>query len=149
MRTALNDVRRMIDGLRPPALDETGLRSALTEQAAALLGPSVTCTVDCPETASLAGPAAEVAVYRIAVEALTNAARHAGAHHVAVVVRVDDDDLVVSVTDDGRGFAAERHGGIGLSSMRERAAELGGHCEVAGRPGHGVTVCASVPRENP
>jgi len=148
VRTALNDVRRLIDGLRPPALDETGLRSALTEQASALLDPSVVCTIDCPETVSVAGPAAEVAAYRIAVEALANAARHAGARKVTVAVRVNDDDLVVTVTDDGRGFDQERQDGIGLSSMRERAAELGGHCEVTSRRGHGVTVCASVPRED-
>jgi signal transduction histidine kinase len=87
-------------------------------------------------------------VYRIAVEALANAARHSGAENVAVTVRVNDDDLVVTVTDDGRGLDRERQDGIGLSSMRERAAELGGHCDVTSPPGRGVTVCASVPRED-
>ncbi|MGK5681265.1 sensor histidine kinase [Actinoplanes sp. URMC 104] len=147
LRAALRDVRRLIDGLRPPALDETGLRAALTEQASALLRAPVTYTVDCPADARPAGPAAQAAIYRIVVEALTNAARHSGAGHVAVTVRLTGADLVATVTDDGRGRDG-RPDGIGLSSMRERAAELGGFCEVTSRPGEGVTVHASVPRED-
>ncbi|MEV6489379.1 sensor histidine kinase [Actinoplanes sp. NPDC051633] len=149
VRVALADVRRLIEGLRPAALDTAGLRPALTEQAAALLGPAVTVSVECSDDVHLAGPAAEVAAYRIVVEALTNIARHSRATHVEVEVRLSDTHLTATVTDDGRGFGPPHRDGLGLRSMRERAAELGGHCDITSRPGRGVTVSSAIPREEP
>ena len=74
--------------------------------------------------------AVEVAAYRIGAEALTNVARHAGAGWAKLTVGVEGQSLVVLVLDDGRGGAAERPGGTGMGSMRQRAAEVGGTLEV-------------------
>jgi signal transduction histidine kinase len=127
---AVADVRRLVHGLRPPTLDDLGLLGALRAGAAPLAdgGPRVTVTGE----GDLAGlPAAlEVAALRIAQEALHNAVRHADATAVAIRVRAAADAVEVEVTDDGRGLPARPVPGVGLSSMRERAAELGGSCSV-------------------
>jgi signal transduction histidine kinase len=86
----------------------------------------------------------EVAAFRIALEAITNVIRHAGARHCDVRLSVDD-ALLLEVVDDGRGLAADRPAGVGLDSMRERAAELGGWCRIEGLPGGGTRVHASLP----
>ncbi len=143
IRSAVLDIRRIVDDLRPPSLDELGLASALEERADALLPGMVTVTV---ETGATRLPAAvEVAAYRIATEAMTNAARHAHAGAVTLEVTVDARWLVVVITDDGRGLPARLTPGVGLSSMRERAAELGGTCRVGSEPDGGTTVRALLP----
>ncbi|MEV4254117.1 ATP-binding protein, partial [Spirillospora sp. NPDC049652] len=88
--------------------------------------------------------AAEVAAYRIVQEALTNVYRHARAGHAVVRLRLNG-DLDVSVQDDGIGPPEDLRGGVGMSSMRERAAELGGACTVSGRPEGGTLVRARLP----
>ena len=117
----------MVYGLRPPALDELGLVDALREgvrydEAA---GTSVEIT-----TLPLALPglpaAVEVAVYRIAQEAITNVIRHAQARHCSVTIAAHDHHLDLTIADDGTGYPADFHFGVGLNSMRERAEELGG-----------------------
>jgi signal transduction histidine kinase len=91
-------------------------------------------------------PAAlEVAALRIAQEALHNAVRHAGADTVAVRVRAGADAVEVDVTDDGRGLPGRPVPGVGLSSMRERAAELGGSCSVGPADPSGTRVHAVLP----
>ena len=144
---ALADVRRLVHDLRPPALDDLGLAGAVRQQAERLLPPPVTATVDAGDLAGL--PAAvEVAAYRIASEALANAARHAGATRVRVsLVRDADGALVVTVADDGTGIAPDRPAGVGLVSLRERAAELGGRCTVSCPAGGGTEVRAVLPVE--
>jgi signal transduction histidine kinase len=77
---------------------------------------------------------------RVLQEALTNARRHSGAREVLVSLRVEDDDLLAEVSDDGRGFDPQTAAGIGLKSMRERAAALGGKIEVESKPGEGTRV---------
>jgi signal transduction histidine kinase len=145
-RTALADVRRLVDDLRPPALDELGLLGALRQRADQLAwrsdGRSISVRLDAPETLPALPAAVEVAAYRIATEALTNIARHAGAQSAVVEVRCAD-ALVVEVTDDGRsatGWAP----GVGLTGMRERASELGGRFE-AGPCAAGGRVFVSIP----
>jgi signal transduction histidine kinase len=86
----------------------------------------------------------EVAAYRIGTEAMTNAVRHAGAA-ICSLRLVGGEDLTVVVEDDGRGLPPERRAGVGLASMRERAAELGGECRVESRPGGGTRVVARLP----
>ena len=88
--------------------------------------------------------AVEVAAYRIVLEALANVARHAQARTCRVCVRVAD-MLEVEVRDDGVGLKAARHTGVGLFSMRERAAELGGTCLIESPPAGGVRVLARLP----
>jgi len=125
----LTEVRRLVHGLRPPALDEVGLVGAVRRQVAAA-APELEVTVD--TTGELTGlPAAvEVAAYRIVGEALTNVSRHARAGHARVRLVRDDRELVVEVADDGTGIAEGTPAGVGLVSLRERAEELGGRCEV-------------------
>ena len=148
VRGALADIRRLVDALRPPALDELGLVGALQTQAGHL-GPDP--SVDIAAVGSLPElPAAvEVAAYRIAVEAMTNAARHSGARTCRVRLRDEGDAprrwLQVEVTDDGRGFPEHVRPGIGLDSMRERAAEVGGTCTVGPMAEGGTRVLARLP----
>jgi signal transduction histidine kinase len=143
----VSDVRRIVEGLRPPSLDELGLAGAL-EQLVDRLTAGTDLLVDV-EVAEALQPAAavEVAAYRIAQEALTNVVRHSGAHRACVRLRADGGELALEVTDDGTGTPAPRDGGVGLASMRERAEELGGRVEVTGRPGAGTRVTARLPSD--
>ena len=92
--------------------------------------------------------AVEVAVFRIASEAMTNTAKHSGASHCTVVIELDG-TLGVTVTDNGCGSAKATRPGMGWTSMTERAAELGGSCTISGRTEGGLTVRAIVPLTSP
>ncbi|TDD14663.1 two-component sensor histidine kinase [Kribbella turkmenica] len=146
-RMAIADVRRLVDDLRPPALDELGLVGALRQRADQLSfradGASVQVEVSADGLPAL--PAAlEVAAYRIATEALTNIVRHSHATSAVLALRCGD-DLEVEVTDDGPPNGEWRPG-VGLHAMRERAAELGGRFEAGPSPSGGV-VRATFPLE--
>lgn len=150
VEAAIGDIRRLVDGLRPPALDELGLETAIRQQVDALSerGASSRRGLDIlvESSGELRGlPAAvEVAAFRIAAEAVTNVVRHAQAS--VCTVRLDrDNDLRVEVTDDGRGMAQSRAAGMGLVSMRQRVAELGGTLHVESVHQHGTTVTAVLP----
>ncbi len=142
---AVGDIRRLVYAMRPPALDELGLVPALRQQVVAARtadGRPMRVSVDAPELPQL--PAAvEVAAYRIATEAVTNSARHSGTDRACVWIERHDDLLVVTVRDEGSAHG-EWVPGVGLSSMRERAAEVGGTLEVA-TDGHGWLVTARLP----
>ena len=143
VRDALDDVRRLVHDLRPPALDDLGLTAAL-EQQAERVRPEVDVTVRADGLGVL--PAAvEVAAYRIAAEALTNVVKHAHARHAEVALARDGAVLVVEVRDDGRGIGEDVTAGVGLLSLRERAEELGGRCEVCCPDGGGTRVRAWLP----
>jgi signal transduction histidine kinase len=147
---ALADVRRLVHDLRPPALDDLGLVGAVRQQAERLLAPRVTAEVTAgPRTRTEDLPAAvEVAAYRIASEALANVAKHASARTCRVdLVRDADGALVVTVSDDGRGIAPGAPAGVGLVSLRERAAELGGRCTVECPATGGTVVRALLPAD--
>jgi signal transduction histidine kinase len=144
---AIGEVRHLVDGLRPRALDELGLLGAIREQGAGLdqaglPGPDVQI-VEGPPLPAL--PAAvEVAAYRIATEAITNAIRHGDAQHCRVRI-IADVSLEVEVTDDGHGWDGPLIPGVGIQSMRERAADLGGTLTIARVPGGGTRVLARLP----
>jgi signal transduction histidine kinase len=89
--------------------------------------------------------AVEVAAYRIATEAVSNAVRHAGASSCTVSLALSGEDLLVQISDDGRGVPADAVPGVGSTSMRERAAELGGTLDVTSSAGAGTTVRARLP----
>jgi signal transduction histidine kinase len=145
---ALADVRRLVHDLRPPALDDLGLAGAIRQQAQRLLTPQTSLDVDAGSDTADLPAAVEVAAYRIASEALTNVARHASASRVRVELARDADAaLVVTVADDGVGVPAEAPAGVGLVSLRERAAELGGTCSVTCPPAGGTVVRAVLPAE--
>ncbi len=150
-QAAIAEVRRMASELRPPALDEVGLVEAIRRRAdgfavdrpdAADAPPRI--TVVGPSVLPTLGAATEVAAYRIAVEAMTNAVRHAHATTCRVTVAVDD-GLRLVVIDDGLGFPVGWRMGVGTAAMRERAAELGGSCTIDGEDGGGTRVDARLP----
>lgn len=122
---AIDDIRRVVHGLRPAALDELGLHAAISQRAQALSGD---VRFDVNIRADLVGlPAAvEVVLYRVVTEAMTNVVRHAAATTCTVEVERRGHELMVCVVDDGRGLDPDGGDGIGLHSMRERVAELGG-----------------------
>ncbi|MFC5008638.1 sensor histidine kinase [Dactylosporangium cerinum] len=142
--SALADVRRLVHDLRPPALDDVGLIGAVDQVADRLRTPVLTIRVSGVLPSGLAA-AVEVAAYRIASEALANVSKHARAGLCVVDFSVISDSLVVSVVDDGAGIAAGTPSGVGLISLRERAAELGGRCEIECPPDGGTTVRATLP----
>jgi signal transduction histidine kinase len=144
VREALDDVRRRVHDLRPPALDDLGLRAALELQAERV-SSEVAVTVDVEGAGDL--PAAvEVAAYRIVSEALANVVKHAGASSATVRLCDTGTALEVEVRDDGRGIAEDVTAGVGLLSLRERAEELGGRCEVTCPAGGGTRVWAWLPK---
>lgn len=139
---AIADVRRLVYALRPPALEELGLVGALRRHAEKLDGGPPTVTVHAPQELPPLPAAVEAAAYRIGVEALTNAVRHAQATRIDLRVEVDG-ALELAVDDDGAA-AATWHPGVGLTSMHERAAELGGSV-TAGPLAAGGRVTARLP----
>ncbi len=139
--------------LRPSVLDDLGLVPALAryiQGCRARLGMTVDLEVVGLDSVRLP-EAVETAIYRITQEAVTNAARHAGARHVSVVLERRGDTVVLIVEDDGEGFdmetvmAAQRQGRLGLSGMAERASLVGGRLTVESAPGAGTTVLLEVP----
>ena len=146
LRSAIADIRRLVYDLRPPALDDLGLLEALRRLAERYGSEDdqLRVLVEAPEDIPDLPAAVEVAVYRITQEALTNVARHARAQ-TCVVRLVVNDDVTLEIVDDGVGIYAERSAGVGLSSMRERASELGGSCVVEPVPKGGTQVLVRLP----
>lgn len=143
---AVNDIRRLVYALRPPALDDLGLVGALRRAAAQYDGGGLHVTVDAAGALPPLPAAVEVAAYRIAQEALANVARHAGARRCTLRLELDGAEaLCLEIGDDGRGIPATREAGVGLTSMRERAAELGGSCAIGTTAGGGTRVRARLP----
>ncbi|MDP8950185.1 MAG: histidine kinase [Actinomycetota bacterium] len=149
---AVSDIRRLVYALRPPALDDLGLLGALRETAARYGQNGLRVSVNAPEPLPPLPAAVEVATYRIAQEAMTNVARHAAAHACSVSLEIDDGArmLRLEVRDDGRGLPNRWAGapigtGVGLTSMRERTAELGGTLVVETFPEEGTSVRAELP----
>ena len=141
---AINEIRELAYGLRPPALDELGLLGAIKVKTDAFHG----LPIDIEASGLPSLPAAvEVAAYRIVMEALTNVARHSGATRAKVELRLGDDVLIIDISDDGDA-GGEWVPGIGLTSMSERASELGGTLTHHGTP-TGSTVTAELPLETP
>jgi two-component system, NarL family, sensor histidine kinase UhpB len=138
VRASLEDVRGIARRLRPEALDDLGLASALaalTNDVARRAGVHVERVVDL-SGADLSAEE-ELVVYRVVQEALTNAVRHGGARRVSLTVRADE----VVIRDDGNGFDPGRAtDGTGLLGMRERAVLIGAGLDVTSRPGEGTTV---------
>lgn len=145
--TAIEEIRRLVYAMRPPALDELGLVPALQQQARGLRnrdGASIVVSFDAPDALLDLPAAVEVAAYRIATEALTNVARHSTSRSATVRLAESEGTLVLEVTDVGPVADGTWHPGVGLSSMRERAAELGGSLRAGPGPAGG-TVTAVLP----
>lgn len=147
--------RRVLERLRPVGLSELGLREAL----GALMGlwreahPGTDIELEMPETVNEIGETAELTIYRVVQEALTNAFRHAGATRINVMIRaaqINGDGIngraaLVQVRDNGSGLSSDYKPGLGLVGMRERIMALGGTMNVTSTTGGGVAVEALVP----
>ena len=147
---AIADIRQLVYGLRPPALDDLGLVGSLREQSARLAlrpdGGGVAVSLDAPASLPALPAAVEVAAYRIVIEAMTNAVRHSGASRIEVTLALTGGaGLSIEVRDDGTGPPAGWQPGVGVTSMRERAAELGGSCQFGPGPDGGGEVIARLP----
>jgi two-component system sensor histidine kinase UhpB len=152
VRQALEEVRRIAQELRPALLEHLGLVSALTELAsrfADVSGLDVRrrFAAELPPLA----PDAELAVYRVAQESLTNVARHAGATAVDVELAGSGASVTLRIADDGRGLdgGEPRDGHGGLRGMRERALQVGGELTIERSPAGGVEVRLEVPTMRP
>lgn len=149
VRQALDEVRRIARELRPEMLEQLGLVSALTELSRKFAESSGVLVerrfaTNLPQLSE----DAELAVYRVAQESLTNVARHAEAGRVEIVLQPGHDSVVLCVTDDGRGIPApdhSRNGHGGLRGMRERALLVGGALAIKRSSAGGVEVRLEVP----
>jgi signal transduction histidine kinase len=137
IRTSIEEVRRIVFDLRPPALDQLGLVEAVralvnqTNMAESHEGIPLQSTLDAPENIPLLPAAVEVAAYRITQEALTNVVNHAQAKHCTVRIKINK-DLFLEIIDDGIGISdsPKTPSGLGLVSIEERVDELGGTCRI-------------------
>jgi signal transduction histidine kinase len=142
-QTAIADVRRLVYNLRPPALDELGLAGAI-RQTAATHASGMRMTVELPDELPPLPAAVELAASRITQEALTNVTRHARAGRCRLRLTVDQ-DLELEVLDDGIGLGKAGPPGVGMSSIRERAAELGGRSSIGPGRSSGTRVFVQLP----
>ncbi|WP_083815007.1 GAF domain-containing sensor histidine kinase [Ktedonobacter racemifer] len=143
-QASLTDIRRLVYALRPPSLDELGLVQALREQAEQYLQDGLRITLDAPEPLPPLPAAVEVATYRIVQEAMTNVVRHAQARTCIIRLALNL-GLDIEVCDDGRGIPTGQRAGVGLTSIRERVAELAGICEIEARPSGGTRLHVQLP----
>ncbi len=147
LKDAVADIRRLVYALRPPALDELGLAPALAEEVARFNahGSRPQITLDLREALPALPAAVEVAAYRIAMEAVTNAVRHSGAGVCSLTLGING-GLVLEIVDDGVGLGSgSSEAGVGIMSMRERTSELGGAFRVDKVRGGGTLVHVTLP----
>jgi signal transduction histidine kinase len=156
VQRTVREARRLIAGLRPTALDDFGLATAIRLEVEVLRGEGWQVTYEEDLGDQRLPLQIETALYRVAQEALTNVRKHAGRARVAVMLERDDGSIRLQVRDWGRGFdagaskAKPRPGErVGLLSMQERVALLHGRCTVTSDPGEGTRVSAVVPLEVP
>jgi two-component system, NarL family, sensor histidine kinase UhpB len=139
---AMDELLAVARQLRPTALDDLGLSAALTAHVEELERRT---GIETSFEADGSGPQldgeAQLVLYRVAQEALSNVARHSGAEHAQVRLRDDAGTVELTVSDDGRGFTFdEAEGGLGIAGMRERALLVGGELQIESRPGVGTAV---------
>lgn len=147
-RTCLEEVRRISQRLRPGVLTDLGLHNALSSLASDLTAHTGIPVARCLQSGlSSLSPEAELVIYRVAQEALTNIARHAQAGAVELGLALHHDRLVLQVTDDGSGGAVEATAGAGITGMRERAQMVGGQLRISGREQGGTEVRLEVPAQ--
>ena len=153
LRIAVADIRRLVQGLRPAALDDLGLIGALSARIATanLVEWSepdqrpLLVTLDAPGDLGSLPAAVEVAIYRIFDEALTNVVGHANASRCVIRIARTPVGILMSIEDDGLGIPADRTSGVGLQSMRERVLELGGSLRIEDAAPAGTRITAELP----
>jgi two-component system, NarL family, sensor histidine kinase UhpB len=144
---AMRELLSLARQLRPTALDDLGLAAATAGQVEQMARGEIEAEFGAEGDFSDLDDDAQLVVYRVAQEALSNAARHSGADRVEVRLgRLESGGVELRVADDGRGFAFdESEGGLGIAGMRERALLIGGELTIESRPGRGTTVRLTVP----
>ena len=147
LRAAATEVRRIAHDLQPTGTDDAGLTGLIRDYVASLTGPDIpSFTVDLDDLDDRALPATvELAVYRVALEAITNVVRHAHASHAHVSLRMMDGGLALLVSDDGVGIGQPYVSGLGITSMRSRVEALGGTFEIGPATGGGTVLAARIP----
>lgn len=143
----LSEMRALIFEMRPESLETEGLMVALTKQAASIQARhQVKVHLELGKEPPLALGAKE-SLYRVLREALHNIIKHAVAQHITVRMHQSDDELIFEIIDDGIGFdtGKEFPGHLGLKSMQERVAQLGGKLQIKSAPGHGTHIIAQLP----
>ncbi len=143
LQTCTDEVRRLVDQLRPPALD-AGLAAALRAECQRFTSPTLSVQLRANGTLDGLPAAVEVAAYRVVAEALTNVARHAQARRCRVSVSRQR-MLSLEIVDDGVGITTPASRGVGLDSMRDRAEELGGTCVITEADPRGTAIRVSLP----
>ncbi len=143
VRAATGEIRRLVYDLWPPMLDEFGLIGALRHLD--LASDSLTRTVEAPNVLPPLPAAVEVAIYRIAAEALHNIVRYANATHCTINLAMNEATLTLTVTDNGCGLPPTYLAGVGHRSMQERAMELGGTVSILSASTGGTCVRATFP----
>jgi PAS domain S-box-containing protein len=143
----VQSVRRICSGLRPGILDDLGLAAAIEWQANEFASRTgISCKVTVPPAELRLDGDRSTAIFRIFQECLTNVARHAEAQSVSASLNTQDEDLLLVVQDDGKGFReSEVAGSLGVLGMKERAKACGGDVQVSSSPGKGTTVTVRVP----
>jgi two-component system sensor histidine kinase UhpB len=147
---AMNELLNLARQLRPTALDDLGLAAAIAGSVERLGAAEMSADFAAEGDFSDLGDDAQLVVYRVAQEALSNTARHSGAHRVDVRLRRDTGGGVeLTVADDGRGFAFDQsERGLGIAGMRERALLVGGELTIESRPDSGTTVRLTLPGDS-
>jgi signal transduction histidine kinase len=145
MRGAIADIRRLVYSLRPPTLDEFGLGYALRELAEQQRSHGMPVSVEGTSNLPPLPAAVEVAIYRIAQEALTNTLRHAAAASCSIQLTVEAHRVSLRIADNGQGMPEPVTPGVGLRSMKERAEELGGSCALTSEQGQGTVIRVTLP----
>ncbi len=143
---AMQELLSLARQLRPTALDDLGLAAAIAGQLEQVEHSGLAVELRTEGDFSGLDDDVQLVVYRVAQEALTNAARHSEAARITVSLRRSGDGVELEICDDGRGFAFEQsERGLGISGMRERALLIGAELTIESRPGDGTTVRLSAP----
>lgn len=147
LRTGIEDGRRVIRGLHPTVIDDSGLRAAIEDLIDQHASWKIPIEFRCDPAFGRLPIKAEAAFYRIAQEAMANARKYSGSDRVRISLTRDECEVVLEVQDFGVGFVRSqvRKDGFGLRSMVERARLLGGDCEIVSKPGQGTRIVARVP----
>jgi PAS domain S-box-containing protein len=154
IKALLNSVtqttRRIQVGLRPDKLDIFGIKTAITDQALEFENyTGVTCRASLPDEDLAYAPQVDIALFRMVQEALNNVAKHANATHVDVVLDNNDENIILSIRDNGVGMPVCQPATTithGLRGMRERAGYLGGDVKITSAPGHGTSIVVTLPK---
>jgi signal transduction histidine kinase len=148
-----NEVSRLIHELRPTLLDTLGLVPAIRRYAEDILIPiGINVKLECKGTTQPLPPESELGLFRVAQSSIGNVAKHSGAENVSINLEYGADQLLMRISDDGKGFDVSKLTGVdargrgsGLFGMKERVKLMGGNCHVDSRPGQGTIVTAKVP----